>query len=530
MNIAGAVTLLEVLESRARETPELSAFVYDDTAHSFGALWQRAGWFAACLLNQGVTAGDRIVLALPNAPDFFTVFYGSQRAGAVPVPLFPGAGPARLAAIAAQADANIIVVAPAARDGLKEVLADRPEQSNTVVLIPDIGADTPPVAALPTVAADDLCFIQYTSGSTGDPKGVQLSHANVLANIKQLIAGMRITKEDVFVTWLPLYHDMGLILMSMVPFYLGARLILLPTRLTNAQAWLDAIQTHHGTVTAAPDFAYRFLLRHLKDPGRFDLHSLRVALNAAEPVRAQTILDFERMFGLEHVMIAGYGLAEASCGVSTGVPGTPVQVDDRGCVAIGPPFPGIEIRIDCADAAQDPAGEILVRSAATTRGYYNNPAATEELLTDDGFMRTGDLGYLDDAGYLYVVSRRKDIIIQGGRNIAPAEIEEVTDAAPFVRYTAAVGIDPGGLAGEQVYLFAELRAGAARDEQGLPAMTADLVQRFLRHFGFRPGRVYLLAPHTIPRTPNGKLQHGRLRQRYLDGSLRSAGGILFPEY
>jgi acyl-CoA synthetase (AMP-forming)/AMP-acid ligase II len=318
---------------------------------------------------------------------------------------------------------------------------------------------------------------------------------------------------------------MGLILMALVPFFLGAGLVLLPARLTRVRDWLRAIERHRGTLTAAPDFAYRFCLRQLRPDQQFDLSSLRVALNAAEPVRPSTIRDFERRFGLGPVMLPGYGLAEASVGVSTWIPGRPVRVDSAGLVSVGPPFPGIEVRIDNPGRPSAP-GEILVRGASTTRGYLHNARASAELLAADGFVRTGDLGYLDADGYLYCSGRRKEIIVQGGRNIAPQEAEELMDALPWVRASAAVGIERSALAGEQAHLFAELRPAAKTGT--LEERQREIVQVFHQRFGFRPGRVLLLAPHSIPRTANGKLQRGLLGRRLVDGELQRRGQLLFP--
>ncbi len=515
------MTLVDLLERCAVERADRPAFEYGGERHSYGDLWRRLNGFASRLLRQGLERGEPVLLALPNGPAFFTAFYGVQRAGGIPVPLNPESGPRRLARVAVHAGARRLVVeamfeSPNARDDGFETLS--------------VEVDEPcrPPAEFPPLDADDIAFIQYTSGSTGDPKGVLLSHRNLLANLEQLEAGMAITAADVFVSWLPLSHDMGLILMSMVPFHLGCRLVLLPTRLTSVQPWLEAIQEHRASFTAAPDFAYRYCLRYLKDPGRFDLSSLRVALNAAEPVHPATVRDFEARFGLRNVMIPGYGLAEASVGVSTWTPGLPVSVDAQGTVSVGPPFPGMEVRIGDARQPLPPSkvGEVLLRGPSVTRGYHRNPRATEKLQAGDGFIRSGDLGYLDDQGLLYIRGRLKDIIIHAGRNIAPREAEETLDGLTCVRRCAALGIDLGGMPGEQVHLFVELRPG----RRDLPETARAVVNAFQGHFGFRPGKVLLLAPHAIPRTDNGKLQRGVLKESYLDGRLKRSGAILYPDF
>lgn len=517
------MTLVGVLERRSREQAGQAAFQFEGEECSYGELWRRLNCFAASLLDRGLERGERVVLALPNGADFFTAFYGVQRAGGIPVPLNPESGPKRVADIATHAGAALVLVPADTALDLRAAL-------DAGVSVLPVAYDFEPSGPVkyPQLTAQDICFIQYTSGSTGDPKGVRLSHANLLANLDQLIAGMRITQEDVFVSWLPLSHDMGLILMSMVPFYLAARLVLLPARLTSVQPWLTAIQSHQGTLIAAPDFAYRFCTRYLKNPERFDLGSLRVALNAAEPVHLTTVQAFERKFGLHNVMLPGYGLAEASVGVSTWLPGEPVRADIHGNVSVGPPFPGMELCIGTVEAPlpSGKVGEILLRGPSVTRGYHENPTASAQLQAGEGYIRSGDLGYLDPDGYLYIVSRLKDIIIHAGRNMAPREVEESLDGLGFVRQCAALGIDRGGVPGEQIYLFAEVRPG----RRPLIELSGEIVGAFHARFGFRPGRVYLLAPHAIPRTANGKLQRGVLKEGYLAGVLKRDGLILFPDY
>jgi acyl-CoA synthetase (AMP-forming)/AMP-acid ligase II len=261
-----------------------------------------------------------------------------------------------------------------------------------------------------------------------------------------------------------------------------------------------------------------------------DLRSLRVALNASEPVRHETIRRFEAAFGLHRVMRPGYGLAEATVGVSMQPPGTPVAVSERGFVSLGKPFAGIRFHIvaDGEPAAEGEVGEIVVESPANTQGYFDNPRATAELFWRPGCIRTGDLGF-QGGGEVYLVGRKKNIIIQAGRNLSPPEIQEAVEALPFVRRAAAVGIDRGRAEGEQAYVFVELRKASPPPPEKLLEMATEVVVRFHQRLGLRPGRVILLKPRSIPLTANGKLRPGALREAYLDGSLAKAGQILFPE-
>jgi acyl-CoA synthetase (AMP-forming)/AMP-acid ligase II len=317
----------------------------------------------------------------------------------------------------------------------------------------------------------------------------------------------------------------------MVPFYLAAELYLLPTDLRDVRPWLREIELRKATFTAAPDFAYRLALRKA-DPQKTDLSSLRVALNAAEPVRQSTIAAFHKTYGLKNVMVAGYGLAEATVGVSMWTPGTQNRVDENGVVSVGPPFPGVEVAIVAGgrEVPTGEVGEIAIRSAANSGGYFNNHEENELLLWQDGFYLSGDLGYLDEDGYLYIVSRKKNIIKRSGETISPWEIEEVIDQIPGVRYSAAIGVDRGMEEGEQVVVFAEIRNGTEMDLDQRHAKGVHIVGAVHDYMGFRPARAYLLKPKGIPLTDNGKIQHVRLREMYLDGSLRAQGAILYPEF
>ena len=516
--MAEFATLIEMLEYRAKESGDKTAFTFQGQPTTFQTLLERVNQFASVLLDRNVSRQECVVIALPNGADFFFAFYGVQRAGGIAVPLFPDSSAERIASIVSSCGARFVVL-PYGSPRKNELDAKGFVVLESAGLLANIHKQS---SLFQSVQPDDISFLQYTSGSTGNPKGVMLTHANLFTNMRQMIAGMQITEQDIFVSWLPVYHDMGLILMTMVPFYLGVETHLLPADLRSVRDWFKTIHASRGTFTAAPDFAYRLCLRHADTLREYDITSLRVALNAAEPVRAATIDGFESAFRLKNVMVAGYGLAEATVGVSMWTPRMKAGVDVNGLVSVGRPFPDVEVKI-----AED--GEILIRSAANSKGYFNNEEATKELFTEDGFIHSGDLGYLDEEGNLYIVGRKKNIIKHAGETIAPQEIEETVDALEGVRYSAAVGIDRGRVEGEQAYVFAEVREKENISEWGYE-LTLEIVNAIHDRLGFRPARVYLVKPRTIPRTYNGKVQYVRLRQSYLDGSLKDQGMILYPEY
>lgn len=524
-------TLGEMLGYRASADPDTPALFFQDIPYSFGDLFAGAKHVAGHLHKLGIGPGHRIVLVAPNGPEFFFGFYGAVLCGAVPAPIFPGSGPRRVLQFAELCGASAICSATELEE-LTTSLVDASRRATTPAIV-TIGEALNGSSPKLEVSADreDVAFLQYTSGSTGNPKGVQLTHSCLLTNAQQMIDGMEITPDEVFVSWLPAHHDMGLILKTIVPFVLAARLVMLPTTLTRIAAWPEAISRYGGTFTAAPDFAWRLLTRFIRDPGRYDLSSLRVALNAAEPVRESTIERFEQAFGLDTVMVPGYGLAEATVGVSMQKPGTRFTVDRRGFVSIGRLFPEIEIEIvgeNGSVCGADEVGELVVSSPANTLGYFRNDRATRELFWRPGWVRTGDLGYRCANGNLFLVSRKKNIIIQGGRNLAPQELEEVVDELGFARRSAAVGIDRGGSEGEQAYLFVELRRSSPPEEDVLEDMACEVVEALFDQIGIRPARVLLLRPRAIPMTANGKTRYTDLREHYLEGRLQSEDLLLYP--
>ena len=528
-------TLLDVLAAHAAAEPKKTAFTFHEKAHcTFGDLWTNINRFAGFLINKGLKPKDRVVIVLPNSSFFFTAFYGAQRAGGIAVPIYPGSGIERIVRLSKLCEAAFIIISKNYSPSHSMELKTRAKDIPASVCFVETSRCCGEKIIYPEVSLKDISYIQFTSGSMGNPKGVQLTHANLMTNIDQMIRGMKISTTDIFVNWLPVYHDMGLILMTMVPLYLGLGLVILPTGILHIRNWLKSIQNYQGTFTAAPDFAYRLCLLYIKDPSNYDLSSLRVALNAAEPVRSSTITSFEKKFRLKNVMLPAYGLAEASVGVCSWKPGRKVNTDSRGFVSVGSPFPKIRIKImnNQGEAKTGEVGEIWVQSKSNTPGYYKNPKATRELLGEGDFIRTGDLGYRDAEGNYYIIGRMKNIIKQAGINIAAREVEELLDPISFVRRSAALGIDRGRTQGEQVYIFLEvnLKRSLWRQQEILKEMTIEAVRRFKDTFGFTPGRVYLLKSRSIPMTYNGKIRYQELKDLYMGGHLRAGNLILFPEY
>ncbi|MDF2235335.1 AMP-binding protein [Albimonas sp. CAU 1670] len=524
-------TLIDMLEYRAVATPDQEAFLFGETSVSFAAMWADINRVASFLKARGIGPGDRVMIIFPNGVEFFAAFYGIQRAGGVSVPIFPGSGMKRALSIFTSCGAKAVIVPADTPAEIIETYRAGLKAFGAELFTFDQCLDGDPDDAFPRPEPDDLAFLQYTSGSTGESKGVMLTHANLVANLRQMIEASKMDERDVLVSWLPVYHDLGLILMTMAPFYAGARLILLPTSLTRMSNWLEAITRHKGTFTAAPDIGFRQALGQVRDPSKYDLSHLRLALNAAEPVRAETVRQFEERFGCPFAVKPGYGLAESSVGVSFwGLEKRPIKVDERGNVAIGYALPDLEMKI-VSEEGELPTGEIgelVFKSPSGTQGYFRNPDATANLFWGDGWIRTGDLAYRDADGDLFMVARKKNVIKQSGRTLSPREIEELVDDFPEIRCSAAVGINRGNAAGEQVYVFAESRGKFERE--GIEP--ADVVRRIVRaiheRLGFRPGRVHLVKKQTVPFTYNGKIRHAELKERYLSGRLAEEGLLIYP--
>src|SRR5881296_1642360 len=524
-DVHAATTLTEMMRRRAALTPDKPYFhLYGETI-TYGRLWAVSARYAAGLARADLRAGDKLCLIYPTCAEFFYTFFGALRMGAVPVPLYPTLSVEATARIFNDSEAVAVATIGWFRKGVDESVAQAP-RVRTVLEPPDLEADAPePADAEP--GEEDLAFLQYTSGSTGHPRGVMLTHRNVVATIKFMAEAAGLTAEDRVVSWLPLYHDMGLIGCAFTPPLTGTPIWLLPPDLRNPRQWLTLMTEIRATFTVSPDFGYRNCVRNVRDRSGIDLSSLKAALSGAEPVRSSTIDAFESHFGIKNVIVPCYGLAEATLAVAIWPRAVPLRFDPSGrFLSVGQPCRGIELRISepmreggsvaLVDLPPDTEGEICVKSPGVMQSYYNNPEATARVLTPDGWLRTGDLGFVDAEGYLYITGRLKDIIILGGENIVPADVEEIVDHVPGVRYSAAVGVDSERTGTQRLYVVAELRDAAAAAGQTL---VREIVQRVHRGRGHRPARVLLVPPSTIPKTSSGKIQRSRLVQMIQDGEL-----------
>ncbi len=552
-------TLVEVLRWHATAQPDRvhvrllgEAGAVDEL--SFGALWREASVVAAGLRERQLSPGNTVAIMLPTGRDYFVTFFGVLLAGCVPVPIYPPGRPSGLGEhlrrhvrLLDNAQAAALVTVPAARS-LARLIAPQIPTLRHVVIVGDLATATggPPRA---TPVSSDTALLQYTSGSTGDPKGVVLSHANLLANIRAIGQAGGFQATDVFVSWLPLYHDMGLIGSWLLSLYVGIPFVVMSPLafLTRPARWLWAIHDHGGTVSGGPNFAYELCLRRIDDRELegLDLSSWRVAFNGAEPVSPSTVTRFAERFaqvGLRPgAIMPVYGLAESSVGltvpplhrgtlidrvareplVSTGqaIPAADNDATAARFVACGRALPGHEVRI--ADKAGRTLGEreegrVEFRGPSATTGYYRNRAATRGLFDGD-WLDSGDVGYLA-AGELYLTGRVKDVIIRAGRNLHPPELEEAIGAIPGVR-KGCVAVFPTTdptVGTERLVVLAETRLTDVEEQVRLRRAINGAVTDLS---GTPPDEVVLAPPGVVLKTSSGKIRRSEVRQRYERGQL-----------
>jgi fatty-acyl-CoA synthase len=508
----GPISLDEALAFRAAEAPGDLAFAEGAERLSWGELRAEAAALAGGLASLGVGRRERVALFLPAGLDFIRAFFALQRLAAIPCAFAPG-GPAPAAARrAARVRPCLVLVAGPEGAELAAALAAAGLRAVDLAAVPRGVA--PPV---PSAGGEDVAFLQPTSGTSGEPRAAMITQANAVASLAAAQEMLGIGPRDVLVSWVPPWHDLGLLRFVLGPVFFGVPCHLVPPAIRTLPLWLRTASEVRATVLGAPDFAWRLATR-LVDPAGLDLSSLRYATNGGEPVRRSTILAFEERFGVPGAIRPGYGLAEATLGVTGLRPGEALRVDARGHVSCGRPFPGVEVRI--AEEETDGAGEILIRGAAVFSGYFERPEESAEILRG-GWLHTGDVGRLDADGHLYVLGRRRAMLKRGGAPLAPREVEEAAAGVPGLRLAAAVGL-PAGPESATEEIAVAVEADPAADPARLAAAVAAAIESAL---GFAPDRVVVLAPRTLPRTANGKIRHAELRRELIDGDLERRGAV-----
>jgi acyl carrier protein len=556
-----AATLIDVLRWHADRHPhavgQIVVHEHGEQHLTYDQLWQGAHAVAGGLEFRGVAPGDTVALMLPTGADYFIAFMGVLLGGCVPVPIYPAASASQLEEhVRRQARilGNAGVVAMLTDRSIHRVgrlLQAHVPRLRRIESVAELaaGGRSPSPA---TVVADSIAMLQYTSGSTGDPKGVTLTHANLLANIRAMGRTIQVTGSDLFVSWLPLYHDMGLIGAWLGTLYFGLPLVVMSplTFLARPERWLWAIHRHHATLSAAPNFAYELCVKRIAeaDLAGLDLSSWRVAFNGAEAVIPETLDRFCERFARygfrREALTAVYGLAECAVGLTfpplgrgpvvdciereafmrTGearvtAPDAPNPLRVVGC---GLPLPGYEVRVVDAsgrESGERQEGRLEFKGPSATKGYFNNQGATERLFRD-GWLDSGDRAYLA-RGEVFLTGRIKDIVIRAGRHIHPDELEAAVGTVSGVRKGCVAIFGSHGAEGatERLVVLAE---SYAVDPQERAALSARITTRIVEVLGEPPDDVVLVPPHTVLKTSSGKIRRSASRDIY-EGRTRLAG-------
>lgn len=572
--MTGRQTFTELVRRHAANRPGRDALiVVDETGRTrrigYARLDRESRTLAAWLHIHGAT-GERVLIQQPDAYQFAVSLFACLYAGAIAV---PGPNPSglrhserRVLGIVRDAGVRFVMTDGHNAGAASQVLAlggygeVTCVATDTLLSLPS--APEPSDWRMPEISPDAVALLQYTSGSSGDPRGVMVSHANLLANQAAIQQTLRTTPDTAVGGWLPLHHDMGLIGQLLHPLWLGATSVLMsPISFAKHPAnWLRLISEHRLAVSAGPNFSYDLCLRKITDEqlSGVDLSDWRCAVNGGEPVRPETMRRFaERFapFGLRpSALRAGYGLAEATLMVActAGGRGAPAVEADRAALEqrrLWPPAAnrpsrtlsssgrvyGHEVRIvDPETAAELPdgaVGEIWLRGPSVASGYWGRPRESAEgfaartCADESGFLRTGDLGFLKD-GELYVTGRISDLIIVAGRNLHPQDIEQSIQRISAL-FGAAVAF-PVEADREHVVLVQEVRPGSTGGEADLAELATAVRERVSAEFAVQAAGVVLVRPGTVRRTTSGKLARSAVRSMFLEDRLEPLHELIDP--
>jgi acyl-CoA synthetase (AMP-forming)/AMP-acid ligase II len=517
---------------------------------TFGELFDGARQYSKGMISSGLKPGERVAIMLQTSVEYLLSYFGALLAGLVPAMIAPPFLPRKMDVFVKDKADQLAAIEAAAlitsRDRQKTAAAIQAcvPTMRHVLLANDLHQGHAQGNLDHLVAPQHIAMIQFSSGSNGRQKGVALTHANLISNIRAVHLAMGTTREDVIVVWLPLYHDMGLLGCVCQALFAGAKLVLMsPTMFIGSPpSWLRIMSERSGTIGVAPNFGYQLCVDRAEDlkPGEVDLSKWRMALNGSEMVTEDTISRFVERFGpfgfRRETFMPVYGLAEATVAVCFTPPGTGAIVDrvnlrrlvtqgvaessegtegSSSFVSVGKPIPGVKVKIVDHDGRQVDErvrGELLVRSSSVMAGYLNNATATEEVLVD-GWLYTGDLAYRVGE-HVFVTGRSKDVIIKAGRNYIPEHFEQAASSVPGVRKyaVAAFGVLSPLKGTEDIVVLAETKIRGAEQRKELVRAIKRAVSEKLE---LTPDEVLIVPPRTIPKTTSGKVQRPLCRQLYL---------------
>ncbi|MFT5171352.1 MAG: acyl-CoA synthetase (AMP-forming)/AMP-acid ligase II/acyl carrier protein, partial [Candidatus Marinamargulisbacteria bacterium] len=542
-------TLVTLLQWRAEHQPNRVAFTFladgESDAHqiTYHGLHEKAKAIASLLIERKLS-GQRILMLYPSGIAFIEAFFGCLYAGAYAVPAYPpkaNKSVKRLQSIINDADAALILTT----DKIKSITSPKMRHIPELTRLEWVATDAISSAgsenwACPSIDGETIAFLQYTSGSTAAPKGVMVSHKNLIYNLGYMKSGMNLSAETRSVMWLPNFHDLGLILGILEPIYAGfTAVLMMPVSFVQKPIrWLRAISHYKATHTAAPNFAFELCMTHTSEEERagLDLSHLETMLNGAEPIRPSTISDFSKMFAplgfKATVQYPAYGLAEATL-VVTGseAMGVPIVENIGGKQWVGCGHVWDETRVAIVNPVSKKVcetfveGEVWVSGPTVAKGYWQNAEATKETFdafTDDRrgpFLRTGDLGLLNASGELFICGRIKDMMILNGQNIYPQDIEYTVESShPGVRAHNAAAFTIASEDSERLVVVAELERSEIRKENKVAIFEA-IEKSVSEGHDQQVSAIVLVKTMSIPKTTSGKIQRQPCKAAYLAGTL-----------
>jgi long-chain acyl-CoA synthetase len=478
------VTFSALIDKRASENPAGPAVADSSISLTNVELLARVRAVAAQLADLGIGLGDVVALRLANRVEFVVLMFAAWRLGATITPVNPALTDIEVARQLDDSTAKLLVVEEDA-NGVGDVLT---------LSVSELAVETTR-ELVPVVGASELALLIYTSGTTGVPKGVMLDHSNLEAMTAMGRDALKVGPEDRCLLVLPLFHVNGIVVSVLTPLLVGASVVIVER--FNPTTFFDVVEANRSTFFSAVPTIYSMLLA-LPGDVRPDTSSIRFAVCGAAPASADLLNRFESRFGFP--LVEGYGLSEATCGSTI----NPVE-GQRKPGTVGRPFPGQELRIVGSDGSPLPhrqAGEVEVKGANVMRGYLGRPDETAAVLRD-GWLRTGDVGRLDDDGYLVLVGRSKEMIIRGGENIYPKEIEDVLAGDPAVLEAAVIGV-PDEKWGEVVVAFVQAAPGETIDADAIKARCREQLSSYKR-----PTAIHVLE--RLPKSAVGKIDKRSLR-------------------